>query len=124
MKHVAIDPSKIRPLPKPMWNSICSDCSKPIARWEQVEGLKSAIMEPKFVCALCYFYKSAWGVERKEDIDNFVAELKKTTSRVIELDSSGRILKIGDADDLLGTFALTSLAFQLSGVARKQRELS
>jgi hypothetical protein len=110
-KPLIIDTRFLRPMPKDLWRSACSQCDKRQSMWELVSPMSPDEVNP--VCSLCFLYLSNWSKSRQEDLANMIrdveAELKKEFTK-----EDGRLVRAEDGDRILASLAITSRAFQLS----------
>lgn len=97
----------LRPLAKPAWNSPCSRCALPQARWH-VRGLPKEV----FLCGPCVLYGSAWGQKNPTAVDSAVAQIEASSGRSLPRNPDGRLAAAADADDVLGVLVLTELTLR------------
>lgn len=96
-----LDPDRLKPLPKDLWDVGCAHCAKPQAKWAfkpsapepepnehgEITGPAKIHREedPYTLCSLCFLYESEWGKRRRDQIDIKAAEIEvEMTNRVLE----------------------------------------
>lgn len=94
----------IRPLPKAAWNSNCSKCDKPQARWH-VRGLPVEV----FVCGICVLYESPWGTTHATEVSATLDRIEAGSPRRFARNQDGKLSVPAEADDVLGVLLLTEL---------------
>jgi hypothetical protein len=132
-----LDPDRLKPLPKDLWDMPCSACGKLEAKWgflpsdpvEEVNGVAPEV-EPLTLCSLCFLYESEWGKRRRADLDAMIASLEsELTTRVRDEHArkatlspeqflainivfpkspEGRLLDNKDANRVVGSIAILS----------------
>ena len=111
MKPLLVDTRMLRPLPKTLFQSPCSNCDKRQAMWEMGPERSD---ECVFVCSLCFLYESRWGESRREQIDILVDEVQvEAGEKFLRATDGKQLLSCKDADRILGSIALTSRMFRL-----------
>lgn len=114
---VIIDTRLLRPLPKALFKSACSNCDKLQAMWEM--GPPDAEAEDRaIVCGLCFLYETEWGKKRNDEIVALAEAVgKEVKGDGFLVDIRGHLLGCADADRLVASIALTSRMFQMQDKA-------
>lgn len=109
---MTVDPTKLRPLPKDLWDIACSCCDKPHARWAMrtsvLPGLPADGSDAFALCSLCFLYESAWGKSRRAKTDKLIADVEKEIRAKFPRDPQGRLVKPDDATRIMAAIALSS----------------
>ncbi len=135
-----LDPDRLKPLPKDLWDMPCSSCQRVEAKWAFMPsvpppGAENAATEPEpyTLCSLCFLYLSEWGKRRRGEIDKMVAAVEKElTDRELDeaarkgtlppekfaeikvefpKDEDGKMMSNRDANRILGAIAVSSRMF-------------
>lgn len=107
----------LRPLPKVMWGTACTYCEKRQSRWTVVDE------QAHTVCSICYLYQSPWAVDKRKEIDVFIAEVEASLGSPFARNSEGNLSMFEDADRILGAVVMTSRLFEVQDkVAAARRE--
>lgn len=117
-KPLIIDTRFLRPMPKDLWRSACSQCDKRQSMWELVSPMNPDEVVP--VCSLCFLYKSVWSKSRQEDLANMIHDVEVEAKKEFSKDE-GRLVRPEDGDRILASLAITSRAFQLSDAGKGVR---
>lgn len=103
-KPIIIDSEWVRPLDAGSSLKICIKCTMASARWMIGKPPNNYL-----TCARCFLYTSPWGIQHKERIDAFVAEVQEVLGRKIEDEG---VVRHDEADRILSSIVA------VSGIAR------
>jgi hypothetical protein len=73
------------------------------------------------VCAVCYLYKSPWGLNNETEIADVVQRVETEKKMEFERDESGRLSKVEDCDRFLAAFATE---MRLTGTMARMKEVA
>jgi hypothetical protein len=107
LKPLIIDARFLRPLPKALFRSACSECDRRQAMWE----MGPADQDHEIVCSVCFLYESKWGEDRVAEILDLTNEMEREVGEKWLRDERGKLLSVKDCDRVLGAIALTSRMF-------------
>lgn len=117
-KPLVIDTRFLRPLPKDLWRSACSQCDKRQSMWELVSPVNPEEVVP--VCSLCFLYRSNWSKTRQEDLANMIKDVEAERKKEFSMEG-GQLTRAEDGDRILASLAITSRAFQLADAGQGPR---
>jgi hypothetical protein len=119
-KAVYLDPKTLRPLPQALCGMSCSHCDKRQSVWEHWRPeAPSNAKKGDPMCSLCWLYESAWGKDRREDIDGMIRAVEMHTGEMFRKTDDGRLWSCRDADRILGSIAVTSrIVYQRTMLSR------
>ena len=100
MQPVSFDTSLVRPLPKELFGSVCSECDKPQSVWALPHATQLG-QETPFVCSLCVLYESRWAQDAGESVAAFVAEVERVRGTPFDRNDAGHLARVEDADRIL-----------------------
>jgi hypothetical protein len=108
-KPLILNTDHLRPLDRKEWDGPCMSCGKKQARWMFKPANRDGAVS---ICSLCWLYESVWGQNRREEIFKYVRAVEEEIGTAF-LKDKGRLIRVQDADRLLGALALESRMFQL-----------
>jgi len=111
--YETLKPKLIRPVPAPLRGVACARCDKNQSSWWA--DLEHEGEDKAYVCSLCMMYNTAWGRTARASVEEVVREIEKSRDREFDKDPSNQLLKVRDADDVMGVVVL---ADRVTGVRR------
>lgn len=143
VQDLFIDSNFVRPLPKDLFDSECTNCAQKQSKWAiQFVDLP----DPMIMCSKCFLYLSAWATPRQKELTEIVAEIEAMvvadtlqkrlqsgttmTAEQIEAlqaarwerDADGHLVDCRRCDDVMGKIYLLSRIHTLE--MRKMQQMS
>jgi hypothetical protein len=105
---VMLDPERLKPLPRDLFDLPCGKCEKPESRWAFLAVEAGPDDDPIAICSKCFLYESGWGANREEEIRAMVKDVETAMGVEFAKDERGFMSNPRDCDRILGAVAYIS----------------